>query len=88
LIADAIKQRARTDIAFINSGAIRPPGIPVGNVTLSDLLSVNPFQNTIATFDIRGSDIPAILINSVSRAENRSNSGTGRFLQIVRRSFL
>jgi hypothetical protein len=87
LITDSIRDKAKTDIAFLNAGSIRGNGIAVGNVTLSDLIDVNPFQNTIATFSLRGSVIPAVLINAVSRAENYTNSGTGRFLQVVRVGF-
>jgi uncharacterized membrane protein len=32
---------------------------------------------------LRGSDLAAVITNSVSRAENTSNSGTGRFLQVA-----
>lgn len=82
LLAEVLRQKGNTQIGLMNSGGIRA-SIPAGNVTFGDLISVVPFQNTLARFSIRGSDLAAILTNSVSRAENTSNSGTGRFMQVA-----
>ena len=71
-----------TQIAFMNGGGIRA-SIPVGDVSLGDVLEVLPFGNTIATFELTGADVWAALENGVSRAENPENEGTGRFPQVA-----
>jgi len=56
------------DIALQNSGGIRAD-IAEGEVTMGDVLTVLPFQNTLATFEISGADVIAALENGVSQVE-------------------
>ncbi len=80
-IADAMLERTHTQgvsIAFQNGGGIRA-SIQAGEVTMGDLLTVLPFQNTLATFEITGSDVLAALENSVSKIEE----GAGRYAQVA-----
>ena len=84
LIADAIyweTSTAGTELAFFNGGGIRS-GVPKGRVTMAQMLEVMPFTDTVATLQMKGSDIKDLLEFGVSRAENAGNEGTGRFLQI------
>ncbi len=85
LVTDAIlwaTQAQGVQIALQNGGGIRA-SIPAGPVTVGQVLEVLPFGNTIATFEIKGSDLLAALENGVSRADNPENEGTGRFLQVA-----
>ena len=85
LITDALLwalQDQGVQIALQNGGGIRA-SIPAGEVTVGQVLEVLPFGNTVATFSLKGSDLLAVLENSVSRAENPENEGTGRFLQVA-----
>jgi len=52
-VADAILETARADIAIINSGGIRAP-LPEGVVTVGDIYTVLPFDNTIVTIPMKG----------------------------------
>ena len=84
LITDAILWKTAaegTQIAFQNGGGIRA-SIPAGDVTVGDVLTVLPFGNAIATFEITGEEVVQALENGVSRAENPENEGTGRFAQV------
>lgn len=63
--------------ALINGGALRA-SIKAGEVTMGDVLVVLPFQNTVATFQIKGSDLRAALENGVSQIEK----GAGRYPQV------
>jgi len=84
LIADAIlwhTQSEGTQIVFQNGGGIRA-SIPAGEVTVGDVLTVLPFGNLIATFELSGAEVVEALENGVSRAENPENEGTGRFSQV------
>ena len=48
-------------------------------VTMGEVLTVLPFQNTVATFQISGTDLVAALENGVSQLEE----GGGRFAQVA-----
>jgi 5'-nucleotidase len=80
LVSDAVLWRLRgqnVQIVFSNGGGLRA-GIGAGPVTFGAVLTVLPFQNTIATFRMKGSDIVACLENGVSQVEQNS----GRFPQV------
>lgn len=80
LIADAMLERVRDqgiEIAVQNSGGIRA-SIDAGEVTMGEVLTVLPFQNTLSTFRVSGETIVAALENGVSQVEE----GAGRFLQV------
>lgn len=81
LVADAMLDRVRrqgVSIAIQNAGGLRA-SLPAGDVTMSDILTVLPFQNTLATFNLRGSGIRAALENGVSRREPEAS----RFPQVA-----
>ncbi len=85
LVTDAILWKMKDQgiqIALQNGGGIRA-SIPAGDVTVGQVLEVLPFGNTVATFEIKGSDLLAALENGVSKADNPENEGTGRFLQVA-----
>jgi 5'-nucleotidase len=81
LVADAMLDRVRgqgVTIAIINGGGLRA-SIDAGDVTMGEVLTVLPFQNTLATFQLRGSDVVAALENGVSQIDQ----GAGRFPQVA-----
>ena len=89
LIADALLEATRgqgVQIALTNGGGIRAD-VPKGDITVAQMMEVLPFHNYLATFSLSGADLRLVLEHSVSRAENRRNDGTGRFLQIAGLSF-
>jgi 5'-nucleotidase len=86
LIADAMLDRVRDQgiqIAIQNGGGIRA-SIDAGEVTMGEVLSVLPFQNTLSTFEVTGADIVAALENGVGQIEE----GAGRFPQVAGMSFV
>ena len=81
LIADAMLARVRgqgIEIAIQNGGSIRA-SIDAGPITMGEVLTVLPFQNTLSTFKISGSIVVAALENGVSEVEERA----GRFPQVA-----
>jgi 5'-nucleotidase len=50
---------------------------------MGQVIEVLPFSNTIATFDVTGADLIASLESGVSRAYDKTTSGTGRFPQVA-----
>ena len=85
LIADAMLDRVRDqgiEIAIQNGGGIRA-SIDAGPVTMGEVLTVLPFQNTLSTFQVTGATIVAALENGVSQIEE----GAGRFPQVAGMSY-
>ena len=85
LVADAMLDRVADlgiDIAFANSGGIRA-SIDEGEVTMGEVMTVLPFQNTLATFSASGQTIIDALENGVSQVEEVA----GRFPQVAGLSF-
>jgi 5'-nucleotidase/UDP-sugar diphosphatase len=81
LVADAILDRVKgqgVTIALQNSGGLRA-SIEGGEVTMGDVLTVLPFQNTLSTFNLSGAGVVAALENGFSEVEE----GGGRFPQVA-----
>jgi 5'-nucleotidase len=81
IIADAMLDRVKgqgIQIAIQNGGSIRA-SIGEGEVTMGEVLTVLPFQNTLSTFEVDGATIVAALENGVSEHED----GAGRFPQVA-----
>ncbi|MFY0690704.1 MAG: 5'-nucleotidase C-terminal domain-containing protein [Paracoccaceae bacterium] len=85
LVADAMLDRVKDQgvtISIANSGGLRA-SIDAGDVTMGEVLTVLPFQNTLSTFQIKGSGIVAALENGVSQVEEVK----GRFPQVAGMKF-
>ena len=85
MIADAMLARVKDqgiDVAIQNGGGIRA-SIDAGPITMGEVLTVLPFQNTLSTFEVKGSVLKAALENGVSQIED----GAGRFPQVAGMSY-
>ncbi|MFD3191979.1 bifunctional metallophosphatase/5'-nucleotidase [Sedimentitalea sp. HM32M-2] len=81
LVADAMLARVAdqgVQIAIANSGGLRA-SIDAGEVTMGEVLTVLPFQNTLSTFEISGQVVIDALENGVSQVEEVK----GRFPQVA-----
>ncbi len=85
LIADAMLERVKDQgiqVAIQNGGGIRA-SIDAGEVTMGEVYTVLPFQNTLSTFEVTGDVLLAALENGVSQIEE----GAGRFPQVAGMTF-
>jgi len=85
LIADAMLDRVADQgiqVAIQNGGGIRA-SIDAGEVTMGEVLTVLPFQNTLSTFQVSGATLLEALENGVSQIEE----GAGRFPQVAGMAF-
>ncbi|NNU79977.1 multifunctional 2',3'-cyclic-nucleotide 2'-phosphodiesterase/5'-nucleotidase/3'-nucleotidase [Halovulum dunhuangense] len=85
LVADAMLERVRDQgiqIAIANSGGLRA-SIDAGEVTMGEVLTVLPFQNTLSTFQVTGEELLAALENGVSQVADVA----GRFPQVAGMKF-
>ncbi|PBB86731.1 MULTISPECIES: 5'-nucleotidase C-terminal domain-containing protein [unclassified Mesorhizobium] len=81
LVSDAVLDRVKgqgVEIVITNGGGLRA-SIDQGVVTMGEVLTVLPFQNTLATFKISGKDLVAALESGLSQIED----GAGRFPQVA-----
>ncbi|MBI3998651.1 MAG: 5'-nucleotidase C-terminal domain-containing protein [Armatimonadetes bacterium] len=83
LIADALREFARTDVAIVNGGNIRS-SINEGPITLADVFRVLAFDNTVVTLQLTGAQLREALENGVSQVEE----GSGRFPQVSGMSYV
>lgn len=74
---DRVKDQGVT-ISLVNSGGLRA-SIEPGEVTMGEVLTVLPFQNTLSTFEVSGQMLKDALENGVSQYEEKA----GRFLQVA-----
>ena len=85
LVADAMLDRVKDQgiqIAIANGGGLRA-SIDAGPVTMGEVLTVLPFQNTLSTFQVTGETLLAALENAVSEVAE----GGGRFAQVSGMSY-
>ncbi len=81
LVADAVAEYAKADIAVVNGGGIRA-SLYQGDVLGADLAAVCPYANTIVLVDARGSVIIDMLENGISMTLRDNDVPAGRFLQV------
>ena len=81
LVADAMLDRVADQgvVAAIQNGGGLRASIDGGEITMGEVLTVLPFQNTLATFEASGEDVLAALENGVSQVAD----GAGRFPQVA-----
>ena len=75
LIARAMLERTGADVAVLNSGGVRE-SLPAGAISYRDVLSVQPFGNTLAVVQLSGAELLDYL-----RAAAKMTPGSGAFPQ-------
>jgi 5'-nucleotidase / UDP-sugar diphosphatase len=76
-IASVMMQKARADLAIMNSGGIRD-SMPAGKLSYKDVLKVQPFGNQLVSVDLKGSELLAYL-----NAAAKMSAGSGAFPQFA-----
>jgi 2',3'-cyclic-nucleotide 2'-phosphodiesterase (5'-nucleotidase family) len=78
--ADVLREAAGADVGIQNTGGIRAQ-IPKGPVTVADIYSTLPFDNTVVVVEMRGSDLRRLLDFASHRV------GKSDFIQVSGLSF-
>lgn len=87
LIADAYRIIMEADIGYINGGGVRS-GIKAGDVTIGDLIALNPFGNMLCVVEVTGQEVLDMLeyfysvVESEYRNETSAIGEDGSFGQI------
>ncbi len=75
LIARSMMERTGADLAVMNSGGVRD-SLPAGQISYRDVLTVQPFGNTVALVQMKGAELLAYL-----QAAARMTPGSGAYAQ-------
>ncbi|GAA0125204.1 5'-nucleotidase C-terminal domain-containing protein [Clostridium sp. CTA-19] len=73
-VSKNLAEVAGTQICVMNGGGIRAP-LSKGTLTMGDMYTVLPFDNTLVTMEIKGSDLKKVIENGIAPA----NYGWGQF---------
>ena len=65
LLTDYMREAAQSDIAFLNSGAIRAD-FNTGDVTLEQLINVYPFKDNLTVIELTGNQIEKLIEYSLT----------------------
>jgi 5'-nucleotidase / UDP-sugar diphosphatase len=76
-IASVMMQKAKADLAIMNSGGIRD-SMPAGKLTYKDVLKVQPFGNQLVSVDLKGNELMTYL-----NAAAKMTAGSGAFPQFA-----
>ncbi len=77
LVTDAMRDYLATDVAINNGGGIRA-SIPSGEITMADIYTVLPFDNTVVSLQVSG----AQLLECLERGVESYPETAGSFLQV------
>lgn len=80
VVTDAMLDRVKDQgvtIAIENGGGLRA-SIDAGPVTMGEVISVLPFQNTLSTFEVTG----ATLLDALENGASQYEEAAGRFTQV------
>ena len=77
LCADAYRDQSGADIAFVNGGGVRA-NISAGDVTLNDILSVFPFNNSLCMIEVTGQQV----LDALEWGSRAVPGESGAFLQV------
>ena len=68
IVADAMRENARADIAIVNSGSIRGDRVyPAGPITRRTLVEIHPFGNVVCKISVPGRVVLEALNSGVSK---------------------
>lgn len=63
-VAETMRRIVNADIAITNGGGVRAP-LMAGTITVGDMYTILPFDNTLVTMEMKGSDIIKVLEHGI-----------------------
>jgi 2',3'-cyclic-nucleotide 2'-phosphodiesterase (5'-nucleotidase family) len=77
VIADSLRYMTDADIAFQNGGGIRV-SVPAGDITIKDIYSILPFDNTVVVVEATGK----VIWDAIEHGISVYPGAAGQFLQV------
>ncbi|MCF4112932.1 MULTISPECIES: bifunctional metallophosphatase/5'-nucleotidase [Dethiosulfovibrio] len=89
-LADGLRRKAGTDVAFVNGGGIRGDRVfPAGEISYNTIMEIFPWGNTMQTFSFTGAELREVMEISASALKGTGDeydpavrAPSGAFLQI------
>lgn len=75
-IAKTMARLGNTDIAIVNGGGIRA-GFEAGTITMGDMYTILPFDNTLVTMEVSGSKLRELIDHGITPPDFRSGQFYG-----------
>jgi len=69
LLAEMLKEETGVDFAFFNMGGVRAQIIP-GDISMKDVLTALPFQNTVVEMNLNASQVLKLLETNIAHGEH------------------
>lgn len=71
LMADALRDGAKSDFALVNPGGVRIDYLSKGDVRIVDILRLDPFGNDMVMFNLTGHELKALMLSAFPIDEKR-----------------
>src|SRR5262249_15692012 len=79
VLADALREMERADVALLNPGGLRAD-LPAGELTYGEVYKVLPFENTVAKLTVTGEELIRLLEAAYGPRPTYQGSGLQRAL--------
>lgn len=83
LMTDAITSRLGVDFAFQNTGGIRIPSLPAGDIRLKDVYRLDPFGNQVVIYKMTLPEIKSLICNAFNRTKEIDLEVSGMTYTII-----
>lgn len=67
MVTDAIRDITKADFAFTNTGGLRADRLKKGPVTVKDVYSIDPFNNEIVVYTMKGRQLERFIMESYKK---------------------
>lgn len=82
-MADVLRRAGQAEVGFMNKGGIRTD-LEAGEVTAGDIYRLMPFDNVVATMDLTGAELRALLERHFAPGRYPGLEWSGLFVEVAR----
>ena len=71
MVVDAYRTEGGGEVSFQNTGGVRMDYVPAGNITVGDVMKMDPFQNSLVEAMVTGKELADMLISCYNHDKQR-----------------
>lgn len=71
MVCDAYIAETGADLSYQNAGGVRIENLPAGDITVGDVMKMDPFQNDLVELHVTGKELAAMLISCYDNDKQR-----------------
>ena len=83
MVCDAYLAETGADISYQNAGGVRIENHPAGDMTMGDVMKMDPFQNDLVELHVTGKELAEILISCYDNDKQRFHYVSGMTCDVV-----